>query len=88
METIYVHPSTEIVYTDTPLQTLETKVIHQGMTLRDYFAGLALQGFVSNRQYSEMFSGNNGFPIPDFIAKTAYEIADAMLKIRSLETKQ
>jgi len=57
------------------------------VTLRDTFAGLALQGFVSNRKYSEMFSGNNGFPIPDFIAKTAYEIADAMLKIRSLDTK-
>jgi hypothetical protein len=41
-----------------------------GMTLRDYFAGLAMQS------YPEMDGP------PDVTAEWAYEIADAMLKAR------
>jgi hypothetical protein len=52
------------------------------VTLRDDFAGKAMQGFLSNPQYSVMFSGNNGCPVPDYIATLAYEIADEMLKAR------
>jgi len=44
-----------------------------GMSLRDYFAGLAMQGFCS----SDAFSGYAA------LARAAYEIADDMLSARS-----
>ena len=47
-----------------------------GMTIRDYFAAKAMQGFVSS--YGE---GCITSPLLD-IAEDAYEIADAMLKAR------
>ena len=43
-----------------------------GMTMRDYFAGMALQGFVLDYVYDNS----------DEIAERAYTIADAMLKAR------
>ena len=50
--------------------------IHNGMTLRDYFAGKAIQGILTatltpNTVWSQ-----------DEAAKTAYNVADAMLKAR------
>lgn len=45
---------------------------HYGMTLRDYFAAKAMQALVSKRG-----------GLPEYEAKTAYEMADAMLKARS-----
>ena len=46
----------------------------EGMTLRDWFAGLAMQGRLAN---SDRFEGSAGRE-----AKEAYEFADAMLKER------
>jgi hypothetical protein len=45
-----------------------------GMTLRDWFAGLAMNGILAN---SDRFGGSAGRD-----AKEAYEFADAMLKER------
>lgn len=49
----------------------------EGMSLRDYFAAKAMQAYLSSsaapRQYSQ-----------DVYARTAYEMADAMLKARAL----
>lgn len=42
-----------------------------GMSLRDWFAGSAMQGVI-----------NNGGEKPDEVAKYAYEMADAILKAR------
>ena len=44
-----------------------------GMTLRDYFAGQAMQGYIVGTEN----------PKYDYIAAVAYEMADAMLKARS-----
>ena len=44
-----------------------------GMTLRDYFAAKAMQGFASNLGPGAAFNSR---------AETAYEWADAMLKAR------
>ena len=44
----------------------------QGMTLRDYFAAKAMQGMMVDVYASDC----------DYIAKTAYAMADAMLKAR------
>ena len=46
-----------------------------GMTLRDYFAAMALQGFLTNRKRALIF---------DSAAKAAYKYADAMLKARDI----
>jgi hypothetical protein len=53
-------------------------ITEQGMTLRDYFAAKAMQGFcttvdVSDPDYHELWEP---------IAQESYEIADAMLKAR------
>ncbi len=47
-----------------------------GMTIRDYFAAKAMQGFVSS--YGD---GRITSPLLD-IAEDAYDMADAMLKAR------
>lgn len=48
----------------------------EGMTLRDYFAGQALQGMCS-------FNGTEGLGCAPYnTAERAYECADAMLKAR------
>lgn len=53
--------------------------IQPGMTLRDWFAGQALTGYLS----SEIFvrSLESGFTAKDF-AKEVFDLADAMLKER------
>jgi hypothetical protein len=59
----------------------------EGMTLRDHFAGLAMQGFISRDGiYND--TGETGTPeIHDGwffskCAKSSYDMADAMLKAR------
>lgn len=50
-----------------------------GMTLRDYFAGLAIQGMCAafpNVMKTDLLAFTQAMP------ETAYEIADAMLKAR------
>jgi hypothetical protein len=56
----------------------------KGMTLRDYFAGQALVGFIANN------GGVNGSKEEKWEAATArisYEIADAMIQERSKDEK-
>jgi len=56
-----------------------------GMTLRDYFAGQAIQGFCAN---NSVWASNpmNGYDLVnntiDGVVAEAYMIADAMLKAR------
>lgn len=49
----------------------------QGMTMRDYFAAKALQGFIQ-------YSATKGIYTPpdNELAKVSYDLADAMLKAR------
>jgi hypothetical protein len=53
---------------------LETDNMAHGMSLRDYFAAAAMQGFLST-EYCR------GIP-HDFVAKEGFRVADAMLKAR------
>jgi hypothetical protein len=62
-------------HTFMPNNAEEYKRIQSGMTLRDYFAGLAMQGICA---HSETW----GMAVPQ-IASQAYKMADAMLKARS-----
>ncbi len=47
----------------------------KGMTLRDYFAAKAMQGFAA-------MSDVDGFSSVEEMAKMSYKWADAMLKVR------
>lgn len=47
-----------------------------GMTLRDYFAAKAMQGWLAS------FAGSDANPSPALCASLAYQMADAMLKAR------
>ena len=51
--------------------------IEGGMTLRDYFAAKALQGFLA-------YAAHKGIYIPpdDELATSTYQLADAMMKAR------
>ena len=51
----------------------EGALIHDGMTLRDYFAAKAMQGDLIGGVHHENF---------DIAAKRAYMMADAMLEAR------
>lgn len=57
-------------------------VEEDGMTLRDYFAAKAMQGFVSQPipELAELADPN--IPLKDYVAHMSYAIADAMLEER------
>lgn len=61
----------------------EGTVYETGMTLRDYFAAKAMQSLLISSNYN-LYTGNNGLPVPAFISKEAYDIADAMLNQREI----
>lgn len=54
-------------------------VIDEGMTLRDHFAGLAMQAMITKGMESTFYRNEPGVPV---ISKFAYEYADAMLEAR------
>ena len=57
--------------------------LHTGMNLRDHFAGLAMQGFLSGH-IAHHGHEENHWPY-DALASEAYDMADAMLRARSKE---
>ena len=48
-----------------------------GMTLRDYFAAKAMQGFLAYATHKGIYA-----PPDDELANASYQLADAMLKAR------
>ena len=66
-----------------------SKVVHFGMTLRDYFAAKAMLGIMTSQELlagtyeAERFQEER---VVDGVCITAYEFADAMLRAR--ETKE
>jgi len=56
-------------------------VTHPGMSLRDHFAGLALPAVLNN---AFVQFANSHWPVDwrDGVAKSAYQLADAMLRER------
>ena len=59
-----------------------------GMTLRDYFAAKAMQGYISAKGwhpdfvFPTDFNFDDGKRAADAVAVSAYKLADAMLKAR------
>jgi len=52
-------------------------IVSEGLTIRDWFAGMALQGFTANEQTCSEISNVE-------TARLCYEVADAMLKAREV----
>jgi len=50
---------------------------HHGMTLRDYFAAAALQGFISDTSIPASIKVD-----ATLLSRSAFQVADAMLKAR------
>lgn len=55
---------------------------HQGMTLRDYFAAKAMQGYISTFSSEDLCC--NVDDLKEDIFEMSYKVADAMLKQREL----
>jgi len=53
-----------------------------GMSLRDWFAGMVVSGFCYNADDLRRASNASGKTIPEIIAWSAYDVADAMLERR------
>jgi hypothetical protein len=49
----------------------------EGMTLRDYFAAKAIQGFLAYAAHKGIYA-----PPDDELASASYQLADAMMKAR------
>lgn len=58
-----------------PVQDAYSMSTEQGMTLRDYFAAQAMMAIIAHPD-------SDGYKPPSAFAKTAYVMADAMLKER------
>ncbi len=66
-----------------PLETI--RVHDEGMTLRDYFAARAMQGFISNAEHWASVwakSHPKSMGMSELSALASYSIADAMLEAR------
>ena len=51
---------------------------YNGMTLRDYFAAKAMQGFIAYAAHKGMYT-----PPDNELATSAYQLADAMMEARN-----
>jgi len=69
----YAFPSPGVIRTSAPDEYQQGA--YEGMTLRDHFAGLAMQAMIAHDGH---LSGD------DKLAAIAYRVADAMLKQRDL----
>lgn len=64
---------------------LDIGMVHDGMTLRDWFAGMALQGMVAAMRSDEGAAAYNdiaeseGLTPPQLVAALAYRYADAVI---------
>ena len=65
------------------LQEIAINNDHKGLTKREYFAGLAMQGFLANNQSTESFNFQGE---PKYIIEYAIQCADELLK--QLESNQ
>lgn len=76
-------PAFPFEYEESSSPNFNYRTAHQGMTLRDYFAGQALIGILSlGKEACLSLETGGGLVVADAIAENAYFQADAMLKAR------
>jgi hypothetical protein len=61
--------------------------LEEGMDLRDWFAGLAMQGLLANPKLAEEIRKQGG-AYSGWIEDSAYAWADAMMKAREVKNDQ
>jgi|WetSurMetagenome_2_1015567.scaffolds.fasta_scaffold159204_2 hypothetical protein len=63
-----------------------TTHFNEGMSLRDWFAGMAMQSLLINPDYADEIddaAAEEGVDIHDLASHLAFDLADAMLKARA-----
>ena len=60
--------------------------LEEGMDLRDYFAGLAMQGLLANPKLADEIRKQGG-AYSGWIEDSAYSRADAMMKAREVKNE-
>jgi hypothetical protein len=50
-----------------------------GLTKREYFAAMAMQGLLANNTVRDILSGNNGMQVPNLISEYSVQYADSLL---------
>ena len=68
-----------------PEVTKRVPIEYPGMSIRDYFAGQAIVGALSNEAFTKHAHGNYRGSEPRYFANIAYDIADAMLEAREAD---
>jgi hypothetical protein len=59
------------------------EIVATGLSIRDWFAGYALQGMLASDELCEILDGEQDYDArPIAAARRAYQYADAMLKAR------
>lgn len=61
-------------------QTSNFSGFEMGLTKREYFAGLAMQGLLSNPEWMKEYKGEKYLMQTDIVAEVAIKTADALLK--------
>ena len=61
---------------------LRSSVVAKGMTLRDYFAAKAMQVILKDQYEDGIYVGDLDNDSEDICARSAYKMADAMMKAR------
>lgn len=65
-----------------PAHHFELGENEHGITLRDYFAAKAMQAILSSMSERDRRVADSSNDPPGYVAKAAYAVADAMLKVR------
>ena len=67
-----------------PVPDIDGSAVAEGMTLRDYFAGQAMNRMIERAvmHFNETGHGNDWEDFHEYIGEQSYLIADAMLKAR------
>ncbi len=57
-------------------------LMHEGVTVRDFFAGMALKGLLANTEHFNFVVAKNGNKSYDIFSDESYGFAESMLKTR------
>lgn len=67
---------------DNPYAFPNGRIVHYGMTLRDWFAGQALGAIITATSNGQHYPAREGRSLIQGMTQDAYELADAMLAHR------
>ena len=81
------YPSEKYVYNAHPmLGDVKVNIKTTGLTKREYFAGLAMQGLYSNHEWAKNLTEDDWDEYKERLVSSSIEIADELLKQLENET--